>query len=88
MCYVYLLSRTNATLSHKNFNFNSSDCVNIRRKVRFSVACFGVKVSVTFHLMFVNIISSLVWVYRPPFGKELLTRLAICSHCVLTIFLF
>ena len=38
---------------------------------------FGVGVSVTFHLMFVNIIFSSVWVAEwPAFVKELLTRLA------------
>ena len=51
----------------------------------FSVACFGVRVSVTFHLIFVNIILSSVWDAEwPPFGKELLTRLTICSLCILT----
>ena len=40
----------------------------------------------TFHLMFVNIIFSLVWVAEwSSFGKELLTRLTICSLCILTI---
>ena len=39
-------------------------------------ACFGVRVSVTFHLMFVHIIFSSVWVAEwPPFEKELLTVL-------------
>ena len=34
----------------------------------------------TFHLMFVHICFSLVWVAEwPSFGKELLTRLTICS---------
>ena len=52
----------------------------------FSVACFGVRVSVTFHLMFVHIILSSVWVaVWPPFGKELPARLTICSLCILTI---
>ena len=47
----------------------------------FSVACFGVRVSVTFHIKFVHIISSSVWVTEwQPFGKELLTR------CVLFVF--
>ena len=37
----------------------------------FSVACFGVRVSVTFHLMCVHIILSFVSVAeRPPFGKS------------------
>ena len=40
----------------------------------------------TFHLMCVHIIFSLVWVADwPPFGKELLTRLTICSLCILII---
>ena len=40
----------------------------------------------TFHLMFVNIIFSSVWVAeRPSFGKELLIRLTICSLSILTI---
>ena len=46
----------------------------------FSVACFVVRVSVTFHLKCVHIIFSSVWVAEwPPFGNELLTRLTICS---------
>ena len=48
---------------------------------------FGVRVSATFHLMCVHIIFSSVWVAEwPPFGKELLTRLTICSLCILTIY--
>ena len=40
----------------------------------------------TFRLTCVHIIFSSVWVAEwPPFGKELLTRLAICSLCILTI---
>ena len=51
----------------------------------FSVPIFGVRVSVMSHLMCVHIISSSVWVTEwPPFGKELLTRLTICSLCILT----
>ena len=47
----------------------------------FSVACFGVRALVMFHLMCVYIIFSSVWVAEwPPFWKELITRL--------TIFLF
>ena len=42
--------------------------------------------SVTFHLLSVHIIFCSVWVAEwPPFGKELLTRLTICSLCSLTI---
>ena len=52
----------------------------------FSVARFGVKVSVMFHLTCVHIIFSSVAVAEwPPFGKKLLTRLTICSLCILTI---
>ena len=41
---------------------------------------FLVSVSVKFHLKFVQIILSLVQVAEwPPFGKELPTRLTICS---------
>ena len=36
----------------------------------FSVACFGVRVSVMFHLMFVHYtFSSVLVAERPPFGK-------------------
>ena len=36
----------------------------------FSVACFGVRVAVTFQLTFDHIIFSSVWVAMwPPFGK-------------------
>ena len=50
------------------------------------VACFGVRVSVMFHLMFVHYTFSSVWVAEcPPFGKELPARLAIRSHCLLSI---
>ena len=52
----------------------------------FFVACFGVRVSVTFHLTCVHIIFRSVWVAEwQPFGKKLLTRLTICSLCLLTI---
>ena len=48
----------------------------------FSVACFWCQ---SFGDV-VNIIFSLVWVAeRPPFGKEMLTRLTICSLCILII---
>ena len=51
-----------------------------------SVACFGVRVSVMFHLMFVHYTFSSVWVAKwPPFGKYLPARLAICSHFLLSI---
>ena len=46
-----------------------------------SVACFGVRVTVMFHLMFVHYTFSSVLVAEwPPFGK-----LAICSHCLLSL---
>ena len=38
------------------------------------------------HLMFVHYTFSAVWVAEwPPFGKKLPARLAICSHCLLSI---
>ena len=50
---------------------------------------FGVRVSVTFHLMYVHIMFSSVCVAEwPPFLKELLTRLTICSHFILTFCTF
>ena len=50
------------------------------------VRCFGVRVSVMFHFMFVHYTFSSVWVAEwPPFGKYLPARLAICSHCILSI---
>ena len=40
----------------------------------------------TFHLTCVHIIFGSVWVAEwPPFGKQLLTRLTICSLCVLAV---
>ena len=54
-----------------------------------SVACFGVRVSVMFHPMFVHYTFSSVWVAEwPPLGKQLPARLAICSHCLLSICIF
>ena len=51
-----------------------------------SVSCFGVRVSVMFHFMFVYYPFCSVWIAEwPPFGKKLPTRLAICSHCILSI---
>ena len=51
-----------------------------------SVSCFGVRVSVMFHFMFVHYTFSSVWVAEwPPFGKQLPARLAICSHCILSV---
>ena len=52
-----------------------------------SVSCSGVRVSVMFHFMFVHYTFSSVWVAEwPHFGKKLPVRLAICSHCILSIF--
>ena len=51
-----------------------------------SVSCFGVRFSVMFHLMFVHYtFSSVCFAELPPFGKKLPARLAICSHCNLSI---
>ena len=50
-----------------------------------SVSCFGVRVLVIFRFMFVHTFSS-AWVAEwPPFGKYLPARLAIRSHCILSI---
>ena len=54
----------------------------------FSVVCSGVRVLGTLHLMFSLIIFFLysVWVAgRQPFGRELLTRLTVCSLYILVI---
>ena len=52
----------------------------------FSVACFGVRVSMIFHLMFVHYTFTSVLVAEwPPFGKKLGTRLAICTYCIWSI---
>ena len=51
-----------------------------------SVSCFGVRVSVMFHFIFVYYTFSSVWVAEwPPFRKKLPARWAICSHCSLSI---
>ena len=54
-----------------------------------SVSCFGVRVSVVFHFIVVHYTFSSVWVAEwPPFGGGgawLPVRLAICSHCSLSI---
>ena len=49
--------------------------------------CFGVRVSLTFHLKYVcsYYFSSVSVVKKPLFGKELLTRFTICSLCIWTI---
>ena len=51
-----------------------------------SVSCFGARVSVMFHFMFVHYTLSSVWVAEwPPFEELLPALLAICSHCLLFI---
>ena len=51
-----------------------------------SISCFGVRVSMMFHFMFVHYTFSSVWVAEwPPFGKQLPARLTICSRCILSI---
>ena len=51
-----------------------------------SVRCFGVRVSVMFYSMFVHYTFSLFWFAEwPPLRKYLPARLAICSHCILSI---
>ena len=47
---------------------------------------YGVRVSVAFYLMFVHNNFCSAWAaVLTPFGKKLLTRLAVFSHCVLAI---
>ena len=56
-----------------------------------SVSCFGVRVSVMFHVMFVHYTFSSVWVAEwPPFGKKLPARLAIVLivFCLFVIFIY
>ena len=51
-----------------------------------SVSCFGVRVSVMFHLMFVHCTFGSVWVAGwPPLWGWMPARLAVCSHCILSI---
>ena len=51
-----------------------------------SVGCFGVGVSEVFHFMCVRCAFGSVWVAGwPPFGGWLPARLAICSHCILSV---
>ena len=51
-----------------------------------SVRCFGFRVSVMFHFMFVHYTFSSVKVAEwPPFEKMLPARLAICFYCILSI---
>ena len=50
------------------------------------VGCFGVRVSVMYHFMFVYYTFSSVWAAEwPPFEKLLPARLEICYHCILSI---
>ena len=56
-----------------------------------SVSCFGVRVSVMFHFIFVHYTFSSVWVAEwPPFGEKLPTRLAIflIVFCLFVIFIY
>ena len=57
-----------------------------RSRAMVPVGCFGVGVSVVFRFVFVHCIFGSVLVTGwPPFGGWLTKRLAICSHCVLSI---
>ena len=57
-----------------------------------SVSCFGGRVLVMFHFMFVHYtFSSDLVAGWPPFGEKLPARLAICFNCILSncnIYLF
>ena len=48
-----------------------------------SVACFGVRVSVMFHFIYVHYTFSSVWVAEWPPFREIATRLV--GHCLLSI---
>ena len=51
-----------------------------------SVSCFRVRVSVVFHFMFVHYTFISVCVAEwPPFERWLPVRLAVCSHCILSV---
>ena len=57
----------------------------------FFVACFGVRVSVKFHFMFVDYTFSSVWIADwPPFVKKLPPRLAFVfvAFCLFVYFIF
>ena len=56
------ISLSPLVIHYKQFQGGGSDVV--------SVSCFGVRVSVIFHFMFVHYTFSSVWVAEwPPFGK-------------------
>ena len=70
---------------HSSRYLNQNACSNAVALKWLSVACFGVRVSVTFHLIFVTYTFSSVWVADwPPFWKELSIRLGFCSRCILS----
>ena len=51
-----------------------------------SVSCFGVRVSVVFRFVFVHCAFGSVCVSEwPSFGKCLPARLAVYSHCILSV---
>ena len=51
-----------------------------------SVSCFGVRVSMMFHFMFVHYtLVQFGLLSGHLFGRWLPARLAICSHCILSI---
>ena len=86
---VYTTSETEGEVVHvKLVQAPSNSLLTVQGGSFVVVPCclFLVSVSVTFHLMNVHIIFSSVWVAEwLPFRKQLLTRLTICSLCILTI---
>ena len=69
---VNCIVRHNLSMDYFKGNYLSNSCLKIAylQTCCFSVTCFGVRVSVTFHFMCVYIIFSSVWVAEwPPFGK-------------------
>ena len=76
-----MVQASDAIITASTLGFNRFNVVVL---IWFSVASFCV--SVIFHLKFVHYTFSTVGVSEwPPFGKKLPTRLAICSHCLLSI---
>ena len=72
MCYNQIIKKVQCNRVLK-FEYEASGQRVMYMEERFdvvSVSCFGVRVSVMFHFMFVHYTFSSVWVAEwPPFGK-------------------
>ena len=76
----------NRNLSVLHARLITDSILTVPRRWFLCGLCFGVRFSVMFHFMFVHYTFSSVWVAEwPPFGRKLPARLAICSHCILSI---